>query len=138
LRKGYSYDDLSSILAEQDILVSAATLKLYLASKRKKFSSRKKSNESNPVFITKSGSKTSTNVTSSEESFATGLNDSEVYTMESVETIKPVVSLNSTSRTKSSNFDPGQSEDKKSTLTRVKPKVLSGLDDDLKSDFNDF
>jgi hypothetical protein len=138
LRKGYSYDDLSSILAEQDILVSAATLKLYLATKKKKSSSRKKSNVSNSAFITKSGSETSVNVTSSEESLATGLNNSEVYMMESVETLKPVVSLNSTSRTKSSNFAPSQSEDQKSTLTKVKPKVLSSLDDDLKSDFNDF
>jgi hypothetical protein len=138
LRKGYSYDDLSSILAEQDILVSAATLKLYLGSKKKKSSSRKKSNESSPALNTNSGSETSINVTSSEESLATSLNDSEVYTMEAVEAIKPVVSLNSTSRTKSSNFDSSQSEGKKSTLTKVKPKVLSGLDDDLKSDFNDF
>jgi hypothetical protein len=138
LRKGYSYDDLSSILAEQDILVSAATLKLYLAPKRKKSSSRKKSNESIPASTTNSGSQTSINVTSSEENLATGLNDSEINRMKAVEAIKPVVGLNSTSKTKSSNFDSSQSESKKSTLTKVKPKVLSGMDDDLKSDFNDF
>ncbi|MGK7952892.1 MAG: hypothetical protein AB4368_29910, partial [Xenococcaceae cyanobacterium] len=30
LKKGYSYQDLSEILAEQEILISAATLKQYL------------------------------------------------------------------------------------------------------------
>ena len=44
LRKGYSYEDLSEILAEQDILVSAATLKLYLnESSKGKGRSKKKS-----------------------------------------------------------------------------------------------
>ena len=48
LKKGYSYQDLSEILAEQEILVSAATLKLYLteASKSKKSSSRNKKSKS--------------------------------------------------------------------------------------------
>ena len=48
LKKGYNYEDLSEILAEQEILVSAATLKLYLTegSKSKKSSSRKKKSKS--------------------------------------------------------------------------------------------
>ena len=42
LKKGYSYQDLSEILAEQDILISATTLKQYLAEINKQSAARKK------------------------------------------------------------------------------------------------
>jgi hypothetical protein len=148
LKKGYSYDDLSSILAEQDILVSAATLKLYLAPKRKKSSSRKKSNESSPASITKSSSKTSTNVTSSEEELGTGYSQDEINRMKKKKNSQSeqAVHLNSTTEILSSSSasqktkplaqPKSQSIGNKSTTTKA--KVMSGSDDDLKSEFNDF
>ena len=42
LKKGYSYQDLSEILSEQEIFISAATLKQYLTEIKKKSSSPKK------------------------------------------------------------------------------------------------
>lgn len=146
LKKGYSYDDLSEILAEQDILVSAATLKLYLAPKRKKSSSRKKSHESSPVSITKSDSETSINVTSSEESLATGLNDPELNRIKEKKNLEQPVNLNSTASTKSSSASSQEVKplvQAKSQLignksSATKTKVLSSSDDDLRSEFNDF
>lgn len=46
LKKGYSYEDLSEILEEQDILISASTLKQYLTEISKESASRKKRNKS--------------------------------------------------------------------------------------------
>ncbi len=45
LKKGYSYEDLSDILAEQDILVSPATLKQHLNDIYNKSASNKKKNQ---------------------------------------------------------------------------------------------
>ncbi|VEP12906.1 conserved hypothetical protein [Hyella patelloides LEGE 07179] len=42
LKKGYSYQDLSSILEEQEILISASTLKQYLMDINKESESRRK------------------------------------------------------------------------------------------------
>ena len=46
LKKGYSYQDLSEILEEQEILISASTLKNYLMEINKESSSRKKRSKS--------------------------------------------------------------------------------------------
>ncbi len=47
LKKGYSYQDLSEILEEQEILVSASTLKQYLIEINKESASRRKRSKSN-------------------------------------------------------------------------------------------
>jgi hypothetical protein len=46
LKKGYSYEDLSEILEEQEILISASTLKQYLTELSKESTSRKKRSQS--------------------------------------------------------------------------------------------
>jgi hypothetical protein len=154
LKKGYSYDDLSEILAEQEILVSAATLKLYLTEGGKKSASRKKKGK----FSSKLSPKASTNVTDSKEELGTGNSKSEINSIkgstDSEQAVNLKVShgeshspcettlLNSTTRTKSSSSasnkvkTKSQSTGSKSNATKT--KVGSGSDDDLSSEFNSF
>ncbi len=49
LNKGYSYQDLSEILAEQEILISAATLKQYLTEINKEVTKSRRSTQSRQV-----------------------------------------------------------------------------------------
>ena len=150
LKKGYSYEDLSSILAEQDILVSAATLKLYLTegnkSKNKKSSSRNKKNQSNSTSGSISSSEptsvSSTNVTNSKEELGTGNSKSEINSIKGSTDSEQAVNVSSTTRAKSSSSvsnkakAKSQSIDNKSNATKT--KVGSGSDDDLSSEFNNF
>jgi hypothetical protein len=137
LKKGYSYQDLSEILEEQQILVSAATLKQYLTDIGKKSSSRKKR--------TKSSSKTSTNVTSSKEELAPSLSEVETNKIKEVELAEKTVNLDSESlsETKQSSDSTNkksakeQSKSIKPTKTKFKG-LLSDLDDDLSSEFNHY
>ncbi len=46
LKKGYTYQDLSEILAEQEILISAATLKQYLTESNKEFTKTRRYSKS--------------------------------------------------------------------------------------------
>ncbi|MEO1340941.1 MAG: hypothetical protein AAFV28_07325, partial [Cyanobacteria bacterium J06635_13] len=66
LKKGYSYQDLSEVLEEQDILISAATLKQYLTEMGKK-KSRSRKKKSKTTSSSDSGSQTSTNMNDSKE-----------------------------------------------------------------------
>ena len=133
LKKGYNYQDLSEILAQQDILISAATLKQYLADIGKKSSSRK---------IRKS----STIVNSSKEAVDSSVSDTQSNRMKKeTEVSIEAVSLNSTNKTFSSDLnkspkvlDKNRSTSKKSNKSQAKPKVLSGFDDDLSNEFNSF
>ena len=148
LKKGYSYKDLSEILAEQDILVSAATLKLYLteSSKSKKSKSRikKSKSASSSKSRDKSSNKLSTNVTDSKEDLASGNSDAEINSMKDSTDSEPAVNVNSTTGTPSSTANSKkakakpkrQSSSNKSNTTKT--NVLSGRSDDLSSEFNDF
>ena len=136
LKKGYNYQDLSSILEDQGILVSAATLKQYLTDIKKQSSRRKKSNSSS-----RANKKTLKNVTSSSSESALNKKDTASNSNLEVESTKQAVKLNSSSSSKLS-LDSSQKvsqkdrqlRSKKSTLTES--KVLSGSNDDLSSDFN--
>ena len=64
LKKGYSYQDLSEILEEQDILISASTLKQYLTEIGKESESRRKRKKS--VKSNKSNSSDKTNESKSQ------------------------------------------------------------------------
>jgi hypothetical protein len=120
LKKGYSYQDLSEILAEQDILISAATLKQYLTEIGKKSPSSRKRSKATSL----SSREISTNVTDSQSDKNSSLENTE------------------TNRIKeSSSKNDSQSNGKKATdkkAIKTKPKVLSGFDDDLESDFNQY
>lgn len=133
LKKGYDYQDLSEILAQQDILISAATLKQYLADIGKKSSNRKKS-------------RSSTIVNSSKEAVDSGILNTQSNRMKkSTEASIEAVSSSADNQTKSSllNKSPKvlsneRSTSKKSNKSQVRPKVLSGFDDDLSDEFNSF
>ena len=140
LKKGYNYEDLSEILAEQEIIVSAATLKLYLTegSKSKKSSTRRRKSQSSssPVL--------STNITDNEEELETGNSDAEINRIKDSRDSERAVNLNSTTGTKSSTANNkkakaqpnSQSSGNKSSSTKT--NVLSGRSDDLSSEFNSF
>jgi hypothetical protein len=122
LKKGYSYQDLSEILSEQEILISAATLKQYLTDMSRKKSSRRKkeksASESDLESDPKSDAHTSTNITDSQEELAPNNSQSEIKRMELLDS-KDSQSIKTKAKTK------------------TKPKVFSGIDDDLSGDFND-
>lgn len=125
LKKGYSYQDLSEVLEEQKILISAATLKQYLTEMGKKKSrSRKKSRKS--VSSSDSGSQTSTNVTDSAKDKKSSNSQSGINRMEESDG-----SYSTSSKSVKTKAKP-----KSQSKTQTLPKVLSGLDDDLSSDFN--
>ena len=153
LKKGYSYQDLSEILSEQKILISAATLKQYLTDLgKKKSSSRKKSRKSVSSSGTSSGNEfsgkpntqISTNVTDSKEELETGNSDPEINRMKEQRNSERAVYLDSTTGTKSSTANSkkakaqpsSQSSGNKSSSTKT--NVLSGRSDDLSSEFNSF
>lgn len=146
LKKGYSYEDLSEILAEQEIIVSTATLKLYLSegSKSKNSSTRKKKSKSssNTVASSKSSPVLSTNVTDSKEELGSGKTEAEINSMKGSTNSEQAVNLNSTTRTKSSSSATNKAKTKSQSIgnksNSTKTKVLSGRSDDLESEFNDF
>ncbi len=122
LKKGYSYQDLSEILAEQDIFISAATLKQYLTDLSKESKSRKRSKyriskKSNSDKLSKKTS--SQNVTSSKEELVPNLSESEPNKIIEVE---EAVSLESgsLSETKQSSDNSPRKSVKSQSCTLVK------------------
>jgi len=143
LKKGYSYEDLSSILAEQEILVSAATLKLYLTEKSKSKNKKSTERRTQSKSSSKSTSVLSTNVTDSIEELGTGNSDAEINRMKENMDSEKAVNLNPLNQTKSSrNMGKKVSANNqaiaKGSKNVTKPRVLSGFDDDLSGDFNDY
>jgi hypothetical protein len=134
LKKGYSYQDLSEILSEQQILISAATLKQYLTDMSKKNSSSRRKreqsvssrssssgNESSSSSNANLDAQTSTNVTNSKEELAPSNSQSVINSLEG----------------SNSSDSKGSKSIKTKANTKVQPKVFSGFDDDLSGDFND-
>ncbi|MEO0011631.1 MAG: hypothetical protein RLZZ535_20 [Cyanobacteriota bacterium] len=126
LKKGYSYQDLSEILSEQQILISAATLKQYLTDMSKKNSSSRRKrdqsgNQSSSSSNAKLDAQTSINVTNSQSELAHSNSQSEINSLEG----------------SNSSDSKGSKSIKTAAKTKVKPKVFSGFDDDLSADFND-
>jgi hypothetical protein len=134
LKKGYSYQDLSEVLSEQKILISAATLKQYLTDMGKKKSSSGRTrdqsvstssshsgNQSSSSSNAKLDAQTSINVTDSKEELAASNSQSEINSLEG----------------SNSSDSKGSKSLKTEAKTKVQPKVFSGFDDDLSGDFND-
>ena len=144
LKKGYTYQDLSEILADQEISISAATLKQYLtdiskeskSGKRSKYRTNKKSN---PDKLSKETS--SQNVTSSKEELVQDLSESEPNKIIEVEQ-----AVNLKSGSLSETFQSSEHSKKKSVTSqsrnrktiKTRAKELSGSDDDLSSEFNQY
>jgi hypothetical protein len=142
LRKGYSFQDLSDILANQEILISAATLKQYLTDIQKESSSRqrnksrqvKKSNSNQPSVKT-----SSTNVTSSKDELSKDVLAVETNRIKEVEKVVNTESSSNSSVEPDSDdgqFQPIKSQSKHQKNTQTRQKVLSGNYEDLSSEFN--
>ena len=144
LKKGYSYQDLSEILAEQEIFISAATLKQYLTDISKESKSRKRSKYriSKKSNFDKSSKETSSqNVTSSKEELVQGLSESEPNKIIEVEQAVNLKSASLSETKQASDHSPrksvtSQSRNRKTIKTRA--KELSDSDDDLSSEFNQY
>lgn len=143
LKKGYNYQDLSEILSEQDILISAATLKLYLTDLTKKSATHKKRSRSPNA----TSSETSTIVNSSQEVLAAAKSVTESNRIKQVEVSKQALNKDKDSalsdhssslQTSPETIADSQSLDNKPSKTKSKSKVLSNFDDDLSSEFNSF
>lgn len=139
LKKGYSYQDLSEILQEQKILISAATLKQYLTESNKEAASRKR--------VSKSKQKKKTSLSSS-ESMAKSKQESNQNLEESE--LEKTQQLNQTTNHKSTpssevNLSEESGAEKitetqrgtKKTI-KAKPKELSSSKQDLSSEFNQY
>ncbi len=140
LKKGYSYQDLSEILEEQQILVSASTLKQYLTDITKESAARRKRSKSGQKQTSKSNVKEDKDTRASKSQSDTDLSkdvntskeksDRDLSTVES-DTVKET----SKSDTKQESVT---SRSKSRTSTKTKPKKLSGSNQDLSSDFNQY
>ncbi|MDJ0536732.1 MAG: hypothetical protein QNJ70_30305 [Xenococcaceae cyanobacterium MO_207.B15] len=148
LKKGYSYEDLSDILEEQGILISASTLKQYLtditkesAGRRKRSketqSQTKKSEEKgSSVLTTQPGKNTRTSKSKSETVSDKDVNihqeksDKDLNIVESDTVVKVSKSV--------PKKESGKSRANTKTGTKTKTKKLSGTSEDLKSDFNQY
>ena len=144
LKKGYSYQDLSDILAEQEILISAASLKQYLTDISKESKSRKRSKlgiSKKSNFDKSSKEISSQNVTSSKEELVPDLSKSKPNKIIEVEQADNLESASLSETKQSSDHSPrksvtSQSRNRKTIKTRA--KELSGSDDDLSSEFNQY
>ena len=148
LKKGYSYQDLSEILEEQGILISASTLKQYLTDITKESASRRKRSKSGQTKTSKSEDTTSSkssekenkDKTSSKSQSDTDLSKDVNSSKEKSD--KDLSSVESDTVNKSDSSDTKQgsvtSRSKSRTSTKAKTKKLSGSDRDLSSDFNQY
>ncbi|MGK7952499.1 MAG: hypothetical protein AB4368_27860 [Xenococcaceae cyanobacterium] len=141
LKKGYSYQDLSEILAEQEILISDATLKQYLTEINKQSAARKKRISSAQSKKNDSSESESNSLASSED--VTLSKDESNKSLNQVEPDK-VKKVESASHLDSKS-DVGASKSKSQTKTKVtsksiktKPKELSGTNVDLSEEFNQY
>lgn len=81
LKKGYTYQDLSEILEQQEILISAATLKQYLTEGGKKVKSKKRSeklSEKQEVVSSKENNKNEGNTQTTESALPKQQDDKEL------------------------------------------------------------
>ena len=145
LKKGYSHQDLSEILAEQDILISAATLKQYLAEINKQSAARKKRIKSKQ---SQKSTSSSDEVNSSED--VTKSNNESDNSLNQVETDKAQeigadshLDDKSAAEASNNNIQPESSKSQlktkgKSKSLKTKPKDYSDSSDDLPPEFNQF
>ena len=148
LKKGYSYQDLSGILEEQGILISASTLKQYLmditkesASRRKRTKSgQSKTSQSEDIASSESRLKEDKDTTSSKSQSDT--DTSKDVNTSKEKSNKDLNKVESDTVKESDSSDSKEesvsSRSKSRTSTKTKPKKLSGSNQDLSSDFNQY
>ncbi len=148
LKKGYSYQDLSEILEEQGILISASTLKQYLTDITKESAARRKRSKSGQTQTSKSEQisksesslKPDKDTTSSESELDIDLNKDVTTSLEKSD--KDLSTVQSNNVKESSKSTPKKqsvaSRSKSRTSTKTKTKKPSGSNQDLSSDFNQY
>lgn len=153
LKKGYSYQDLSELLEEQQILVSAATLKQYLTESSKEAAARKRGAKSGQVKKIADDKESSlpatevseTNVVETEES-KRELIEAAVEETQSVNKIDKAENLknlheaeiNNLSQDSNQNSLLESQEDTTSKTIKGKSKRVSKQNQDLASEFNQY
>ena len=147
LKKGYSYQDISEILEEQGILISASTLKQYLTDINKESAYRRKRSKSKPSQTNKSEEKASSDknaklgkdTRASKSQSDEGSEDVNIYKEKSDKNFN-IVESDTVKKSDSSDTkeESVKSRSKTKTATRTRPKKLSGSNQDLSSDFNQY
>ncbi len=148
LKKGYSYQDLSEILEQQGILISAATLKQYLTESNKQAAKGKRLASSGQAKGTSPKATAQAAVEGAEESVSESKEESQesLSAVESKENQK-VSTASDTARKQaddvnlsqdSSQAESGESQRRTRKPARGKPKILSSSDTDLSSEFNQY
>lgn len=122
LGQGYDYDDLVAILAEQDIKISASTLKQYLADSPKK-SSRKRQKTSS--IVARNLSKASDTYPQLTQSKKSKSSNNKNNTNQSLAAINQNNALDDNTSQNTNTQKSGLS-------------ILSGIDHDLSSEFNQY
>ena len=140
LKKGYSYQDLSGILEEQGILISASTLKQYLTDITKESAARRKRSKSGQSQTSKSNVKEDKDTTSSKsQSDTDSSKDVNTSKEKSDKNLNKVQSDTVKGESKSDTKEESvSSRSKAKTSTKAKTKKLSGSTQDLSSDFNQY
>ena len=140
LKKGYSYQDLSGILEEQGILISASTLKQYLTDITKEPASRRKRSKSGQRQTSKSNVKEDKDTTLSKSQSDT--DTSKHVNSYKEKSDKDLNKVESDTVKESSKSDTKQesvsSRSKSRASSKTKAKKLSGVERDLSSDFNQY
>jgi len=140
LKKGYSYQDLSEILEEQQILVSASTLKQYLTEINKESAAKRKRSKSGQAKTTKSNVKEDKDKSVSKSQSDTDLSKDVNTSKEKSDT--DLSSVESDTVKEASKSDTKQesvsSRSKSRTSSKTKAKKISGSNQDLSSDFNQY
>ncbi|MGK7937074.1 MAG: hypothetical protein AB4206_14980 [Xenococcaceae cyanobacterium] len=127
---------MSEILAEQEILISAATLKQYLTEINKQSAARKKRIKSGKSQKSKSLESKSNSITSSED-VTLPKDESEQDSLQ----VKPdkLKEVESSYSNKQKELNKSQTKTKVSSKSlKTKPKELSGSNQDLSSEFNQY
>ena len=148
LKKGYSYQDLSGILEEQGILISASTLKQYLTDITKESASRRKRSKSAQPKTSQSEDKASSDKsvkenkdkTSSKSQSDTNLSKDVNSSKEKSDKDLSTVESDTVNKSDSSDTKQGSvtSRSKSRTSSKTKAKKLSDSNQDLSSDFNQY
>ncbi|MDJ0648100.1 MAG: hypothetical protein QNJ60_05280 [Xenococcaceae cyanobacterium MO_188.B19] len=148
LKKGYSYQDLSGILEEQGILISASTLKQYLTDITKQSTSRRKrtksgqskTSNSEDTASSDSSAKEDKDKTSSKSQSDTDLSkDVNTSKEKSDKDLNKVQSDTVIESPMSNTKQESVTSRSKSRITsKNKAKKLSGSNQDLSSDFNQY
>lgn len=134
LKKGYSYQDLSDILAEQEILVSAATLRQHLNDIDNQSVSQRKKKKSTSK-ITSSSITTNNSQESARDSSNRITNQSNKVGSKNSSNSTPKAEVKSSDRIEKK---PAKSKSAQDKNVEDKPTVLSGSHKDLSKEFNQY